>query len=102
MNNYTISDDFFLIENSDRKPIKLYYTQLKSIKINYYLTFFQKNFNFFSKTKKKSYVLKITMSNYENLIFKITESEKSFLKPKLELIKKNIIKHKKETFQYAE
>jgi hypothetical protein len=42
------------------------------------------------------------MSNYENLIFKITESEKSFLKPKLELIKKNIIKHKKETFEYAE
>jgi hypothetical protein len=48
MNNYTISDDFFLIENSDRKPIKLYYSQLKSIKINYYLTFFQKNFNFYN------------------------------------------------------
>jgi ERCC4-related helicase len=95
MNKFTITEDFIIVENPKTQTKKYLFAELKSVKIIFHYSMFQKLKNFLFKFDKKSYKLNISFLNNNVQSLKISTQEKDFLKPKLETIKKYIENHKK-------
>jgi len=92
MKNFTIADNYIEITEKNKQHLRLDYKEIKSVKIIYYYTFFQKIINLLPKVNKKNYTMSIHLKNHDKFKFEISSDEKEEIKPKLELIKKNIEK----------
>lgn len=93
MNNFSITDNYIEVASEKQSIKKINFKHIKSVKIVYYHTYFQKLINIFPKVNKKSYKFIVFLKNEDKQVFEITENEKNFLKHKLEFISTQIKIH---------